>query len=201
MLTHPQHPRDDLDGSSSYCGVLNSRVWDSCILKYFIGVEPDLKMTVTTRFIDRTKTQMLWNNKWPVSPWESKKDTLLIWCFHLIHQRDHHHDANHHSCIWDPAFHQHGLLTRAPLEINLCILINHTLLMQHPSLMRCRQDGNWCSKMLSCWFSNHTYTISSLFQHWRLYVLYGRRNSHKKHIRHNRTWHLLYCLDNSNSLT
>lgn len=45
---------------------------------------------------------------------------------HVIHHSDHYQRADHHSCIWDAAFHQYGLLTSAPLEINLCFLINHT---------------------------------------------------------------------------
>lgn len=56
----------------------------------------------------------------------SQNVALLILCLHVIHHSDHYHHADHHSCIWDTAFHQYGLLTSAPLEINLCILINHT---------------------------------------------------------------------------
>ncbi len=158
MSTHPQHPRDDLHGTSSHCCVLNMRFWDSCILKYLICVEPDLKLTMTEsvliwwiyRITDRhtpTQRQMLWSTKFGFSFFSMRrqKAALLIWCFHVIHHSDHYHPADHHSCIWDTAFHQYGFLTSAPLEINLCILINHTLLMQHPSLMRCGQDRDWCS--------------------------------------------------------
>lgn len=83
-----------------------------------------------------------------LSLFSSSEVALLIWCFHMIHHSDHYHQADHHSCIWDAAFHQYGLLTSTPLEINLCILINHTLLMQHPSLMRCGQDRDRCKRCL-----------------------------------------------------
>lgn len=51
MSTHPQHPRDDLNGTSSHCCVLNIRFWDSCVLKYVICVEPDLKLTMAWRLL------------------------------------------------------------------------------------------------------------------------------------------------------
>lgn len=74
MYTHPQHPRDDFNGTSSHSCVLNIRFWDSCVPKYVICVEPDLKLTVTwslliwwiCRTADRhtpTHRQMLWNSK------------------------------------------------------------------------------------------------------------------------------------------
>lgn len=47
MSTHPQHPRDDLNGTGSHCCVLDIRVWDSRVLKYVICIEPDLKLTMT----------------------------------------------------------------------------------------------------------------------------------------------------------
>lgn len=125
---------------------------------------------------------------------------LLIWCFHAIHHSDHYHHTNHHSCIWDAAFHQYGLLTSAPLEINLCILINHTLLMQHPSLMRCGKDRDWCGSMLSCWFNIHTYTISSPLQHWSMYTpnYQSTKNTESQTVW--KSWNIitLYCSEYMN---
>lgn len=137
ISTHPQHPSDDLDGTSSHSCVLNKRFWDSCVLKYLICVEPDLELKMTWLLLiwwkwhltqaDRCfETQSLSSFFFSLSLIRSQKVAPLIWCFHVIHHSDHYQHADHHSCIWDTAFHQHGLLTSAPLEINLCILINHT---------------------------------------------------------------------------
>ena len=139
-LANPQHSCDDLNGTSSHCCVLDMRFLDSCVSKYFIGVEPDLKnseqkfmIMMNMSHYRQTHTH---NERLSCCPGSQKP--LLIRCFHMIDHSDYcHHQGNHHSCIWDLAFHQYGLLTSAPLEINLRILINHTLLMQHPSLMRC----------------------------------------------------------------
>lgn len=137
ISTHPQHPRDDLNGTSSHRRILNIRLWDSCVLKYVICVEPDLKLTVTWGLLiwwicqttDRhahTQTDALKLKVCLFFSVRSQKVALLICRFHVIHQSDHYHHADHYSCIWDTEFHQHGLLTSAPLEINLCNLINHT---------------------------------------------------------------------------
>lgn len=139
MFTHSEHPCDDLDGTSSHSCVLNARFRDSRPPKYFICVEPDLKITARRRFIvtKTTKQQTEENAPRIWSDGEAKQAALLIQSVHMIHQSDYFHRADHHLRVWESAFHEQGLLTSAPLEINLCVLINHTLLMQHPSLMRC----------------------------------------------------------------
>lgn len=43
MSTYPQNTGDDLDGPGSHGGVLDLGHGNPCVLKYVVGVKPDLK--------------------------------------------------------------------------------------------------------------------------------------------------------------
>lgn len=43
MSTYPNQSKNDLNDPGSDSGVLDLSVWDTCVLKYVVGVEPDLK--------------------------------------------------------------------------------------------------------------------------------------------------------------